>query len=57
MPAKKLDYIIICDIADTEPVGFLEDWLDANLKRAEIRPFDYVRAHAPARISSADLNQ
>ncbi len=40
MPTKKLDYIILCDIADTEPAGFLEDWLDANLKRAEIRPFD-----------------
>jgi hypothetical protein len=39
MPTK-LDYIILCDIADTEPAGFIQEWLDGFLKRAELRPFD-----------------
>lgn len=40
MPTQKLDYIILCDIDDTEPAGFIQEWLDGFLKRAELRPFD-----------------
>jgi len=40
MSAKKLDYIILCDFADEESAGFIEDWLDANLKTAHVIPYD-----------------
>ena len=34
------DYIILCDSADEERAGFIEDWLDANLKTAHVTPYD-----------------
>lgn len=40
MPAKKLDYIILCDIADTEPASFIEDWIDANALTSQVVPYD-----------------
>lgn len=40
MPTKKLDYIILCDIADTEPASFIEDWIDANALTSQVVPYD-----------------
>jgi len=39
MPTK-LDYIILCDIADTEPASFIEDWIDANALTSQVVPYD-----------------
>jgi len=41
MPAKKLDYIISCDQWDMEKaVASVYDWIDANGKNVELRPYD-----------------
>jgi len=41
MPAKKLDYIISCDQWDMEKAeASVYDWIDANGKSVELRPYD-----------------
>ncbi|MEI6032914.1 MAG: ORF6C domain-containing protein [Verrucomicrobiae bacterium] len=41
MPAKKLDYIISCDQWDMEKAeASVYDWIDANGKNVELRPYD-----------------
>jgi hypothetical protein len=40
MPAKKHDYIIVCDSEDSELAELLGDWLDANMKTVEVVSYD-----------------
>lgn len=40
MATKKLDHIVICDIADTELAEMLGDWLDTNLKTVSVVSYD-----------------